>query len=243
MASPSIVMNRVREHRFYTTLALLAALLVFVGFARTYFLKQFFESPELPALVHLHGLLFSSWIVLFVTQTTLVAAKRTDIHRKLGVLGLILALAMIVVGPLTAIEAAKHGPAAPSAAPPDIPPLVFLIIPLGDIAIFAPLVGLALYFRRKPEIHKRLMLLTAIVLLPPAVARIPALFHITTNPLVFFGIPDLILLGCIAYDYATTKKLSPVFLWGGLAILSWGPARLMLGPTHAWVSFAEWLVK
>jgi hypothetical protein len=241
MASTALVLDRRRERAFYISMAVLAAVLVFVGFARTYFLKEVFGGPALRPLVHLHGFLFTSWIVLFVVQTCLVAAKRTDIHRKLGVAGGVLASLMIIVGPLTAIAAARRGGG--SAAPPDIPPLVFLVIPLGDIVIFSALIGAALWLRRKADLHKRLMLLTTIVLLPPAVARIPLSFGMPTGPLIFFGIPDLILLACIAYDWSMRRKLNPAFLWGGLAIIAWQPLRMMMGGTHAWMSFAQWLVR
>jgi hypothetical protein len=127
--------------------AVLAAVIVFVGFARTYFLKELFGAPTLRPPLHLHGFLFTAWIVLFLVQTSLVVVKRTDIHRKLGVAGGLLALLMVVIGPLTAITAARRGEG--SAAPPDIPPLVFLVVPLGDIVIFVLLVGAAFYYRRE----------------------------------------------------------------------------------------------
>jgi hypothetical protein len=79
---------------------------VFVGFAPTYFLRTLSDRPPLPWLVHLHGVLFSTWILLLLVQTTLVAVKRTDLHRLLGVGGGALAVLMIPVGFCVAISAA-----------------------------------------------------------------------------------------------------------------------------------------
>jgi hypothetical protein len=118
---------------------------VFAGFARTYYLKDLFGKPPLPPLLHLHGALFTSWLVLLFSQVTLVAARRTEIHRRLGAAGGVLAALMIVVGTITAIHAARHGVTPPGGPPP----LVFLVIPLGDILMFSILVAAGFYYRRQ----------------------------------------------------------------------------------------------
>jgi len=122
--SHAAVTGKRRDHIFYTGLAVVAAAIVFAGFARTYYLKDLFGKPPLPPLLHLHGALFTSWLVLLLSQVTLVAARRTEIHRRLGVAGGVLAALMIVVGTITAIHAAKRGVTPPGGPPP----LVFLVI-------------------------------------------------------------------------------------------------------------------
>src|SRR5260370_23886383 len=109
MVSHAAVTGKRREHIFYAGLAVVAAAIVFAGFARTYYLRDIFGRPPLPPLVHLHGALFTAWFVLLLRQVTLVAAKRTHIHRPLGVAGGMLAAFMIVVGTITAVHAARHG--------------------------------------------------------------------------------------------------------------------------------------
>src|SRR4030095_10394307 len=101
-AARAVLTNRRREHLFYVGLTSLIVCTVFAGFAPTYFLKSYFGSPPLSPLLHLHGLVFTSWIVLLVAQTTLVAANRTDIHRRLGILGAVIAVLIVVVGTTTA---------------------------------------------------------------------------------------------------------------------------------------------
>ena len=122
-----------------------AVITVFAGFAPTYYLRSYFTATPLIPLLHLHGLVFTSWLVLFVAQTTLVAAHRTNIHRRLGVAGGVVAVLMILVGASTAVIRAKQG-----ASPPGGPsPLAFLVVPLGDMLVFAVLVGAGFYFRRR----------------------------------------------------------------------------------------------
>ena len=217
--------------------AVLIPIIVLIGFARTYYLKGLFGTPALPGLlVHLHGIVMTSWVVLFITQIWLVAARRTRIHQRLGILGAILAALVCLVGVATAIAAAARGAAAGPEA------LRFLVIPFGDLLVFAILIGTALYFRRRMDIHKRLMLLAAVAILPPAFARFPLHFVETSGPFAFFCLTDLFLLGCIIFDTIKQRRLHPVFLWGTLLLVGSQPLRLLLGSTDLWMRFATWLV-
>lgn len=240
MAATPRVPARINDRRLYILAAILTPLIVFAGFARTYYLKPFFNVPDLAGrIVHLHGIVMTAWVVLFVTQVSLVATRRTRIHMRLGILGAVLAALVVVVGVLTALYAAAR--AIPTITDP--PPLSFLIIPLGDMLIFSILIGLALYFRRKLDVHKRLMLLAGINLLTPAIARIPLNFIINGGPLVFFGLTDLCLLACVAFDTIKHRRLHPVFLWGSIFIIAMQPLRLLLAGTDAWINFAAALVR
>lgn len=179
-----------RDRRLYIWAAVFIPLIVLTGFARTYYLKGVFGTPALPGLlVHLHGLVMTAWVVLFVVQVGLVSARRTKLHQRLGVLGALLAALVVLVGTLTAIAAAARG------SSPGPPPLQFLVVPFGDLLVFAILFGTALYFRRRLQIHKRLMLLTALSLLTPAIARLPLHFIETGGPLVFFRLDRLVCAG------------------------------------------------
>lgn len=228
-----------RGRLFYTGMAVVAAAIVFAGFARTYYLRDLFRRPPLVPLVHLHGILFTSWLVLLLSQVTLVAAKRTDLHRRLGAVGAVLAVLMIGVGTITAIHAAKRGFVVPGGPPP----LVFLVIPMFDILVFSILVAAAFYYRRQSETHKRLMLLATIAILPPAIARLPFAFILATGPLAFFGLADLVLVACIFYDIVAHRRLHPAYLWGGLVLIASQPLRLALGGTGTWLAFAHWLTR
>jgi hypothetical protein len=107
--------------------------------------------------------------------------------------------------------------------------------------IFGILVGCAFYYRRKIDIHKRLILLATIAILPAAVARIPLTFIETGGPLVFFGLTDLFILPCLLYDFVTRGRPHRATVLGGLLIVASHPLRLVIGTTSAWLAFANWL--
>ena len=238
MAINPIMHRRGKDRRLYLWVAVLVPVIVLAGFARTYYLKGFFGTPALPSLlVHLHGLVMTSWVVLFVTQVSLVETRRTRLHQQLGVFGAVLSSLVLVIGVLTAIAAAGRG------VSPGPPALQFLVIPLGDMLVFGVLVGLALYFRRRLDVHKRLMLLAGVNLLTPAIARIPVHFIETGGPLAFFGLTTLFVLACVVFDTIKHRRLHPAFLWGTLFVVASQPVRLMLAATDAWIRFATWLVK
>ena len=232
------VRARVRDHRFFTGMAVTAALIVFVGFAPTYYLRSYFGSGrELTALVHLHGALSSGWMLLFVAQASLVGAGRTDIHRRLGLLALALVPALIVVGFVTAVTAARHGHTPPGG----LPPLSFLAIPLVTILSFGVLASAGLYYRRRSDAHKRLMLLATISVLMPPLARMRWLAG--GGPPLAFGVIALLVAVCMGYDRLAHGRVHPVFLWGGAALLLSIPLRFVVATTSGWIRIAAWLTQ
>lgn len=234
-AAPAITRRR-RERLFYLGMSAALLITVFAGFAPTYYLRPYFTTAPLMPLLHLHGLVFTAWLVLFVTQTTLVARRRTDIHRRLGIAGGVIASLMIVVGVTTALIRAKQG-----ATPlPAISPLSFLVIPLADMFVFAILVGAGFYFRRRPDVHKRLMMLATISIMAAAIARLPFAI-MQAGPPAFFGLTDVFVVACILYDLITLKRVHRATALASLFLVASQPLRLMLGGTNAWLAFAGWL--
>jgi hypothetical protein len=233
----SATRERQRDRWFFTGMAAAALLTVLTGFAPTYYLRSAFGAPPLSTLVHLHGIVFTSWILLFLTQTSLIGARRADLHRRLGVAGGVLAVLMLVVGHLTAVEAARLGVTPPGGRPP----LVFLSVPIGTLVVFAILVASGLYNRRRSETHKRLMLLATIALLTPAIARMR--FIGEGGPPVAITGTCLFVVACLIYDRAAHGRVHPAFLWGGLLVMLALPFRFAIGRTSAWLSFAEWLTR
>ena len=229
--------SKARERLFYTGMAVAIIITVFAGFSRTFYLRPYFQTQPLIPLLILHGVVFSSWIALLLTQTTLVATKRTRTHMRLGIAGGVIAALMIVIGTTTAIIRAKTFEPPPGFSSP----LVFLTIPLGDMLVFASLVGAAFYFRRRADTHKRLMLLGTIAILPAAVARLPFAFIQQYGPLAFFGLSDLFIVPCLIYDIVTRGRPHRATVLGGALIVISHPLRLVIGNTHAWLAFATWL--
>lgn len=225
---------------FYTIVAVVAALVAFAGFAHTYYLKGLFGTPALSGLVHVHAIVMTAWVALFLVQARLIAVRRADLHRRLGVVGAALAVLVVVVGTATSIEAARRGlmPASFGGAA-----LEFLVIPLGAVVVFGVLVAAALVYRRRSDFHKRLMALASIGILTPAIARIPLDIVQAGGPPLFLGLTDLIALACVAYDTARNRRLHPAFGWGLLFLFASQALRLMLAGTPAWMEFATWLVR
>jgi hypothetical protein len=224
------------ERRFFAAITSAAAITVVWGFARTYFLKPVYDGQPLSPLIHLHGALFTTWIVLLLAQTALVATRNTATHRKLGQAGVVIIPAMLVLGYMAGIDAAHRGSTIPG-----LTPAQFLIIPLAAIVVFAVLAASAMLLKRYPDYHKRLMLLATIELLTAAVARIP--FVAPLGPPGFFGLTDLFVVALIAFDLATLRKVHPATVRGGLFLIASQPLRLLISGTGAWLALATWLTR
>lgn len=227
------------ERRFYTGMSLALLAVVFVGFSRSFFQRPLFPNWPAPAepIFYVHGAVFAAWIGLLVVQARLVAGGRTDLHRKVGGFGVVLAAAMLVLGTLGALVAA--GRATGFVGVP-VPPLSFLAVPLFDMALFGLFVGLAIAKRGEPQSHKRWMLIGTFNLIAAALARWPWVMNY--GPAAYFGLTDLFLVPLVIWDFRTRRKLHPVTLWGGLLLVCSQPLRLLVSGTAAWLAFARWAV-
>ncbi len=224
-----------KDRIFYISISVAMAVTVFVGFAPTFFLKTFSGSPPLSPLLHLHGAAFASWYVILVTQATLIANGRPDIHRRLGLAGFCLAILMVVLGVAAAVMAIRT-----NHTPPGLDPRSFLVLPFFGITVFGILVGAAFLARKRPETHKRLILLASIAMLDAAISRIPGVFA-TGGPLAAFGLQDLFVIACIVYDFASRRRIHPAYLFGGLFILAMQPLRIIVMQTPVWLAFGDWI--
>ena len=225
------------ERRFYTGMAVAMVVAVLVGFSRSFFLRPLFPawpSPSEP-IFYVHGAVFTAWCVLLMVQTSLVSAGRTAQHRKLGVAGAVLAATMVVLGVYASLVAARR-PTGFVGVP--APPLVFLLIPIADMVLFAGFVSLAVLKRRELQTHKRYMLLASTSLMTAAVGRWPGV--ITAPPLVGYLVTDLFLAALVAWDLKSRGRIHPVTLWGGTLLVLSQPLRLWLSETPAWLAFARW---
>lgn len=226
------------ERPLYASAALVAALVVIAGFAPSYYLKSVFGTADLTTLKHLHGVVMTAWFALFFTQARLASTGRIATHRQLGVAGVFVAMLVVAVGMALAIVSVKGG-VSPVAG---VPPLVFLVLPVGEMVAFAVLFGAAITLRKRTDYHKRLMLLASLSMLAPAFARFPTQALGFSGPSVFFALTDLVILACIAYDTTKNRRLHPAFLGGLIFVVVAQFGRLALSQTAAWKSFATWLI-
>jgi hypothetical protein len=234
--STAALATRRRTRRFYVGMAVAITVTVFVGFSRSYFLKSWYGTRELSGLLHIHGLIFTAWVLFFLSQTVLVATGRTYLHRRMGIAGAVLAGLIVIVGTVVAIHRATTG-----VSPiPGVTALGFLAIPLFDMVVFAILVGTAIYYRHRMEAHKRLMTLAMISLLAAPIARMTFL-PLPPGPPTFFGLADLFIVAMLVHDLSTRGKVHAATIWGGLLIVASQPLRLMISGTGPWLAFASWL--
>lgn len=240
IASPPLRAPRIagrRDRVFFGSIAVALTVTVFAGFAQTYYLKGYLgPAPDLTPGLRVHGIVFTAWMLLLVGQTSLIAAGRRNLHRRLGYAGVGLALLMVIVGTSVAITRAAQGVLGEGTG---IPPLPFLAVPLMGMVVFPILFGAAVYFRRRSDIHKRLVLLATVELTTAAIARLPVVAG--WGPLGFFGGADLFVLGLVLYDLMTLRRLHKATLWGGLILVASQPLRLIIAGTPAWQAVASWL--
>jgi hypothetical protein len=198
--------------KYFLGVALVLLALVFTGFSRTFFARPFFDVPPIPWYLFAHGFVLSSWFLLLVAQTVLVAAHRTDLHRRLGVLGGVVAVALVGISLVAIRGFPAHVKASVLSIDVEFPADVVRTIVWTDLAsllIFSTFVGTALYWRRRSDVHKRLMALASIAILGPAVARIgsmvapsPAVGAVIQT-LVFVGLP----LSMVLHDLLATRRV------------------------------------
>lgn len=226
--------------RLYPLFAIASALLLFAGFARSYYLRSAFGFPTLSGFLHLHGLVNTLWFVLFLVQVGLISVGRTRLHRQLGVLGVGLAALMVAVTAVVVIRAAGRGF---TPFPETVNWPGFLLLGLGIVATFAVLFSAAIWLRGKSALHKRLMVLASLSIWGPAISRLPLHFIESGSLWTSIAVGDACVLACVAVDCVRNRKLNPGYLWGGLLILSSHPVLIWIGNTPAWSRTATWLLR
>jgi hypothetical protein len=195
--------NGLIDKYFYFSMSLLIAAIVVWGFSYTVDQNLFHASPPRPLLLWFHGAAFSSWILFFILQSSLVRTHNVKVHRFLGWFGAGLASVMVVLGFVIAVVMARfdwytlHEPATD----------VFLSIPWGDMFVFGPCVALAILWRRKPEFHRRLIFIATCCLLDAAFGRNDYLFN---HDLYYVGVDAVILLGVIR-DLLVNRNVHKVY--------------------------------
>ena len=217
---------------FFGCMVVLLLLIVFVGFAHSYYLAGVFRA-HLPApILHIHGALNTLWMLLLVVQTILISAKKIKWHMTLGIAGFALAVAMVGVGfVVSANQLHRH------ASDPRI--LSFETIPFLEQVSFAVLAGAAFALRKKAAAHKRLILLATIVMMAAAFSRFPVQVP-DSEKFAVYGI--YVLLGSmVLYDVWSLHRVHGATVFGVLLILAYLNFAPPIGQTAAWQRFALWM--
>ncbi len=236
-----------REARwFYVGMAGIFLVIAFGGFTPTYWARLAGGSFHGAPILHIHGTLFFVWTLFFFVQTTLVALGRTPDHRAWGMAGISLATLMacsVVLAAINSIKIAATIGMADEARR-------FAIVSLGSVLLFALLFGAAIVYVKRPEVHKRLMLVAMIPLMHAATARVFLTLFAPADakgpPPVFVSVPpalvvDLLLVAAMVYDWRTRGRSHPVYLIGGALLLANQLLAVPISSTPTWLSIARWV--
>ncbi|MGI9234443.1 MAG: hypothetical protein ACR2RD_12480 [Woeseiaceae bacterium] len=232
------------ERTFFTGMVLAIAVIILIGFARTFFLRalfpdaQTFAAPE--PIFLFHGAVFTAWTGFLVLQALLIRGHRVGLHRSVGWLGATLAILMVAIGMYGSLIAAAR-PGGFIGVP--LPPQQFLIFPLFDMILFGLFVTLAVVWRVDPQSHKRLMILATINLVEAAIIRIPLAFIAAGAPFSSRGLSYLFIVAMVVWDVRSRGKIHRATLWGGILIVISLPLRMMVSQTRLWNDVANWLIQ
>ena len=223
---------------FFPGMAVIILATVCIGFARSYYLAGVFRAPLPNLLVHIHGAVFTLWIVLLITQTLLVAGHRVDLHRRLGLLGLAVACLMVILGVMVATDSmARHF--APGEV--GVSQKAFYAVPIADMGAFATLIYFGFRERFHPATHKRFMLIATIMIIDAAFVRWPIQVRWWNLQAAQICCYTLLLL-LAGYDLWSTRKIHRVTFWGSLFVIVLMQIRTLIGHTALWQSFATWVL-
>ena len=238
MATIAPPRTRMRNDRlFYSGMGVFVLLLSVAGFARSYYLAPWFDTPagtpDITWLLHAHGAACTAWLALMVIQPLLIAGKNRKLHRRLGWFGLGVAVVMVVLGNLAAIAAMHVGFIGLG------DPYIFYAVPFFAINSFAVAAFLGFLWRERAETHKRLILLANVGLLNAAVARLPLDLVQGGAPFTFVFLPNIVTLAGILYDWRTRGRVHRVWIWGGLAMVAVQALMFPVMGSAAWMAFAR----
>lgn len=216
---------------------------VLVGFAPTYFLpagfpeRQHLAPPE--PFFAVHGAVCTVWILLQVVQPLLVRAGRRRWHRWLGAAGVAVAVGVAGTGVWGALLASVRPGGFMG---PPFPPEAFLFVPLLDALQFALLVGLGIAAVRRPQAHKRLMLLATLAMSQAALVRIQPL-GVWSGPVMQLGLTLLFVVGLALWDRRATGRMHPVTLCIGFPLFASEFLRFPVALSPPWRACGRALVE
>jgi hypothetical protein len=231
------------DHNFFGSYVLLVWLGIAMGFGPQ-IARHFAQSqPAYPLIVHIHAAVFVGWLVLLTTQVLLIRAGTVRLHRTLGVVGIVTAGLMIVLGPATALLVQHLQLGTPRSDP------AFLSVQLSDILAFAVLIIPAFVYRNQPATHKRLILLATLYISDAGFSR---WFGNTAQAAwgdgfwgqvgqLYLG-NDVLILGLGAYDLITRGRLLPAYVAGTVGIATIEAVAISLYLNPLWKPIASSLI-
>lgn len=225
---------------FYLHLSCFFLVVALVGFSTTFFAPMVRGTLRAPFVVHLHGVLMFGWLLLLIAQSLFVRTGRMRIHRRAGWIGAAVTPAIVASGFAagafaTRRDLAESGQSWPFGA---------FVNTAIEMLVFGALVGTAIVSRRRPEAHKRYLVLATISALGPAWFRFRHFLAFVPNPIVTFALlADAVLLFVMARDWLVQKRVHRVYLWAGGAMVAVHLVELAAADSELWTRIGRWLLQ
>jgi hypothetical protein len=226
------------ERRFYSWYVIGMAVLVLAGFSSSFYLPGIVvfprPTPTFTPLMYVHGFVFTAWMLLFIVQTQLIASGNRKLHISLGTGGFVLGIVMTVI--MFMIAGAQI---ARANGPPFVSPQSWSALPFFGIPVFVLFLALGWKYRYQAQTHKRLMLLLALMMMEPAVGRLPLGPPGVTSQVVGSALAWLLIVPLMVWDRRTLGRLHGVTVMGASVMLGMLVLRYALWRTQAWQDLAD----
>ncbi|HEY2678668.1 MAG TPA: hypothetical protein VGI65_16975 [Steroidobacteraceae bacterium] len=237
MSTIALERASMRGRLFFVFMASAVIATVFAGFAPTFYLRSSFtQNRPMSFLLHVHGIVFSAWVTVFLVQTLLIARGSRRLHQRLGWIAVGIAATMIILVIAAVIEQLRRVRGFP-------PPPLALALSAFDIVVFAVLVGAAIYYRKRPDWHKRLMLSATILLLGAPMFRFVIHFvgisDMATVGIVSTLLVDAFFLPCFAYDLMSRRRIHPAYFIALVLIVLDQTAQVKVVSWTPWINFSN----
>lgn len=236
MNTVSIDKARMGRRLFFVIMASAVIATVFAGFAPTFYLRgSFTQDRPMSLLLHIHGIVFSAWVTVFLLQTILIARGSRRLHQQFGWVAVGIAAMMVILVVAAMIEQLRRVGGFP-------PPPLALALSVFDIIVFAILVGAAIYCRKQPEWHRRFMLSATILLLGAPMFRV-VIHYVGITDMSKVGIVSTLLvdaffLPCFAYDLVARRRIHPAYLVALVLIILDQVAQVKVVTWEPWINFS-----
>lgn len=214
-------------------MGILLLILVILGFGSALLTSQT-NPASLPTLYHVHALIYLIWFLLFIFQARLINSNNRNLHKKLGYSSVVVVVVMLVTGIMMTSHSYDRG----ISPVPIVDIHQFLAFPLIDFLGLLIFFSLAFLTRHNALAHKHYMLLTSIVIMDPAIARLTASVGVPPAALlIHLGLVVLLMI----HDRKANGKIHYA-TWFGLAWVILRVAFIFtIGATQIWADLMNTL--
>ena len=217
---------------FFTAIAIIGIIAILVGFSKTFIIPLVSGTKTWPLTIYAHAFFVFGWVIIFLTQSLLIQNKKYKIHIFIGRWAAFIAVgAAISIIPASLFQIERElkeglGQTAISS----------IVGSLASASMFLILVTLGILNRKRPQVHKRFMLLATIILIWPAWFRWRHYFPSVERPDIWFAVvlSDSLILVAFIWDWLKNKYIHPALLYGGLFIIAENVMEILLFDSKGW---------